>query len=161
MYLKHALALSAFIASGASIAQQCPAGAQTLTYPGSKKVDQTDDYHGVKVADPYRWLENANGDDTKAWVDAQNKLTQSYLETIPARTAIRERLTKLWNYERFSVPFKEGGRYFYSRNDGLQNQAVFIHRQTDQRRTAPAAGSEHAGSRWHGSPSRHCGQPEW
>ncbi|AIY40487.1 Prolyl endopeptidase [Collimonas arenae] len=124
MYLKHALALSAFLASGASIAQQCPASAQTLTYPTSKKIDQTDDYHGVKVADPYRWLENANGDDTKAWVDAQNKLTQSYLETIPARKAIRDRLTKLWNYERFSVPFKEGGRYFYSRNDGLQNQAV-------------------------------------
>ena len=93
-------------------------------YPASKMVDQQDDYHGVRVADPYRWLEDANSIDTGAWVAAQNSLTQSYLARTPGRDAIRARLTELWNYERFSVPFKQGGRYFYSRNDGLQNQAV-------------------------------------
>jgi len=124
MYLKHALALSAILTSGGSIAQQCHTNNQALIYPVSKKIDQVDDYHGVKVADPYRWLENGNSDDTKAWIAAQNKLTQGFLEKIPARETIRERLTKLWNFERYSVPFKEGGRYFYSRNDGLQNQAV-------------------------------------
>src|SRR5205085_8820410 len=72
----------------------------------------------------YRWLEDANGGDTHAWVEAENKVTQAYLATIPQRDAIRQRLTQLWNYERYSVPFREGGRYFYSRNDGLQNQSV-------------------------------------
>ena len=95
-----------------------------LSYPVAKKVDQTDDYHGTKVADPYRWLEDANSGDTKAWVDAENKVTQDWLAQIPQREAIRQRLTQLWNYERYSVPYKEGGRYFFSRNDGLQNQSV-------------------------------------
>jgi len=79
LHLKHALALSAILTSGASIAQQCHAGSQALTYPISKKIDQVDDYHGVKVTDPYRWLENGNSDDTKAWIEAQNKLTQGFL----------------------------------------------------------------------------------
>ncbi|OON64657.1 S9 family peptidase [Massilia sp. KIM] len=95
-----------------------------MTYPVSKKLDQLDDYHGTKVADPYRWLEDANSAETKSWVEAQNKVTQAYLAQIPQREAIRQRLTQLWNYERYSVPYKEGGRYFYTRNDGLQNQAV-------------------------------------
>jgi prolyl oligopeptidase len=103
---------------------QCASTISAMTYPVSKMVDQQDDYHGVQVADPYRWLEDANSADTGAWVAAQNSLTQSYLAQIPGRDAIRDRLTQLWNYERFSVPFKQGGRYFYSRNDGLQNQAV-------------------------------------
>jgi prolyl oligopeptidase len=113
---------AAFVSFGAS-AQTCAGGA-ALSYPVAKKVDQTDDYHGTKVADPYRWLEDANSEETKAWVEAENKVTQSYLAQIPQREAIRQRLTALWNYERYSVPFKEGGRYFFSRNDGLQNQAV-------------------------------------
>lgn len=95
-----------------------------LTYPESKRVDQVDDYHGTRVADPYRWLEDLDGADTKAWVEAQNQLTFHYLKQIPARDRIHARLTRLWNYERFGVPFREGGRYFYYRNDGLQNQAV-------------------------------------
>jgi prolyl oligopeptidase len=107
-----------------ALAQTCPAGASTLAYPPSKKVDHQDVYHGTSVADPYRWLEDANSGETKEWVDAQNKVTQDFLATAPRRAAIKERLTKLWNYERFSVPFKESGRYFYSRNDGLQNQSV-------------------------------------
>ncbi|HEX4945035.1 MAG TPA: S9 family peptidase, partial [Blastocatellia bacterium] len=98
--------------------------AQTFTYPNAKKVDQVDNYHGTKVADPYRWLENPDADDTRAWVEAQNQLTFGFLDQIPERTKIKERLTKLWNYEKYLPPFKEGGRYFYYKNDGLQNQNV-------------------------------------
>ena len=101
-----------------------PAAGKRLTYPETKKVEQFDDYHGTRVADPYRWLEDANAAETKAWVEEQNKLTFSYLGEIPSREPIRQRLTKLWNYERYGVPYKEGGRYFYSRNTGLQNQSV-------------------------------------
>jgi prolyl oligopeptidase len=97
-----------------------------LDYPKAKTVDQVDDYHGVKVADPYRWLEDADSDDTKAWVEAENKLTFSYLDQIPYRGAIRDRMTKLWNYERFAVPQQQGGRYFFEHNDGLQNQNVLL-----------------------------------
>src|SRR5262249_9957887 len=97
-----------------------------LVYPHAKTVDQVDDYHGVKVVDPYRWLEDTDSPDTHAWVEAENKVTFSYLEQIPYRQAIRERLTKLWNYERFRPPQKEGGRYFYEHNDGLQNQNVLF-----------------------------------
>jgi len=113
---------SAAAIAGTPAAQTC--SGTPLSYPVAKKVDQTDDYHGTKVADPYRWLEDANSLDTKAWVDAENKVTQDWLAQIPQREAIRQRLTQLWNYERYSVPYKEGGRYFFSRNDGLQNQSV-------------------------------------
>jgi prolyl oligopeptidase len=99
---------------------------QSLTYPPAKKSDQVDDYHGVKVADPYRWLEDTDSADTHAWVEAENKLTFSYLDQIPYRSAIRDRLTKLWNFERFTIPEFEGGRYFYRHNDGLQNQNVLL-----------------------------------
>jgi prolyl oligopeptidase len=95
-----------------------------LKYPVAQKSDQTDDYHGVKVADPYRWLEDLDSAETRAWVEAQNKLTFSILEGIPQRTAIKDRLMKLWNYEKYGIPNKEGNRYFYTRNSGLQNQAV-------------------------------------
>jgi prolyl oligopeptidase len=92
-------------------------------YPPAIKGDTVDDYHGTKVADPYRGLEEYT-DATNAWIEAQNKVTFAYLESIPERAAIKDRLTKLWNFERFTAPSKEGGRYFYSRNDGLQNQNV-------------------------------------
>ncbi|MBE0540852.1 MAG: S9 family peptidase [Verrucomicrobia bacterium] len=95
-----------------------------VSYPVTKQSPQVDDYHGVKVADPYRWLEDDNSAETKAWVEAQNKVTFGYLEKIPQRADIKERLTKLWNYERYGVPFKQGDRYFYAKNDGLQNQSV-------------------------------------
>jgi len=97
-----------------------------LVYPKAKTVDQIDDYHGVKVADPYRWLEDTDSPDTRAWVEAENKLTFGYLDKIPYRDAIRERLRKLWNYERFTAPEQEGGRYFYQHNNGLQNQNVLF-----------------------------------
>jgi prolyl oligopeptidase len=97
-----------------------------IQYPKPKKVDQIDDYHGTKVADPYRWLEDPDAADTRQWVQDENKITFSYLEKIPARQQIKDRMTKLMNYERYSVPFHEGGRYFYSKNDGLQNQNVWF-----------------------------------
>src|SRR5215210_1213291 len=103
-----------------------PVFAQTkLEYPKTKKVEQTDDYHGTKVSDPYRWLEDDNSAETKAWVEAQNKVTFDYLNQIPERAKIKARLTELWNYEKYSAPFKRGSKYFYSKNDGLQNQSVF------------------------------------
>jgi len=95
-----------------------------ITYPNAKVVDQVDDYHGTKVADPYRWLEDTDSADTRAWVEAENKVTFGYLEQIPYRKAIHDRLTKLWNFERYRVPQKQGGRYFYEHNNGLQNQNV-------------------------------------
>ena len=97
-----------------------------MVYPKPRRSDQVDDYHGAKVADPYRWLEDTDSAETKAWVEAENKLTFGYLDQIPYRQAIRDRLTKLWNYERFSVPHQEGGRYFFQHNMGLQNQSVLF-----------------------------------
>lgn len=97
---------------------------ESLVYPDSPKVEQVDDYHGTQVADPYRWLENPDSAETRKWIEAQNKLTFGYLAEIPQREQIKERLTKLWNYEKYSIPFKQGDRYFYFKNDGLQNQSV-------------------------------------
>src|SRR5260221_4538639 len=93
-----------------------------MTYPPARRSDQADSYHGVRIEDPYRWLEDADSAETKAWVDAENALTAKYLREIPVRERILRRLTHVWNFERFSNFFKAGGRYFYSRNDGLQNQ---------------------------------------
>ena len=95
-----------------------------LTYPKTHRSEHIDVYHDQQVADPYRWLEDPDSDDTKAWVTAQNKVTFGYLEQIPERKEIEQRLTELWNYERFGLPRKRGTRYFYTRNDGLQNQGV-------------------------------------
>ncbi len=95
-----------------------------LAYPQTKKVDVVDDYHGVQVADPYRWLEDDNAPEVKAWVGEQNRLTFSYLSAIPCRAGIAKRLEELFNYPRYSAPFRVGEYYFFSKNDGLQNQSV-------------------------------------
>ena len=95
-----------------------------LNYPESRRVDQVDDYHGHQVADPYRWLEDMDSDETRRWIAAQNEVTEQYLSRAPGRSEILQRVTDLWNFERFGVPFKEGGRYFYFRNSGLENQAI-------------------------------------
>ena len=95
-----------------------------LAYPKTRQMEHVDEYHGVQIADPYRWLEDDNSAETGAWVEAQNKVTFGFLETVPQRVAIKERLTKLWNYERFGLPMERGGRTFYTRNSGLQNQRV-------------------------------------
>ena len=97
---------------------------QKIEYPDTKRVDVTDDYHGTVVADPYRWLENDTSAETEAWVKAQNAVTFAYLEKIPFRNQIKERLEKMWNYPKYGVTFKKGDRYFYFKNDGLQNQSV-------------------------------------
>ncbi|MFN9991725.1 MAG: prolyl oligopeptidase family serine peptidase [Phycisphaerales bacterium] len=100
-------------------------GAQTQwTYPPAHTVDQVDVYHGVKVADPYRWLEDPDATDSQKWINAQVELTNSYIKAVPQRNDIEARITKLWNFEKFGTPFKEGGRYFWSYNSGLQNQSV-------------------------------------
>jgi prolyl oligopeptidase len=98
--------------------------ASPLSYPSTRKVDHVDTYHGEKIADPYRWLENDNSAETKAWVTAQNDVTRKYLEALPKLNAIKKRYTELYNFEKFGLPFKEGGRYFWDRNDGLQQQSV-------------------------------------
>jgi prolyl oligopeptidase len=95
-----------------------------LSYPVTRKGDVVDDYHGTKVADPYRWLEDDRSAETAAWVAAQNQVTQAYLAGIPERKAIEKRLTKLWDYEKFGAPSKRGKYYTYSHNTGLQNQGV-------------------------------------
>ncbi|MDQ3012587.1 MAG: S9 family peptidase, partial [Acidobacteriota bacterium] len=79
-----------------------------MNYPIAKKDDQVEDYHGTKVADPYRWLEDPDAPESRAWVEAENKVTFEYLNQIPERARIKERLTRLWNFERFDIPFKEG-----------------------------------------------------
>jgi prolyl oligopeptidase len=101
---------------------------QKLQYPNAKKVDQVDTYFGVKVADPYRWLEDENSPATREWVEAENKITFGYLEKIPFRQQVKEQLEKLFNYPKYSAPFKRGEYFFFSKNDGLQNQSV-LYRQ--------------------------------
>ncbi len=102
-----------------------PSGTTTkMVNPQTRLVEQFDDYHGERIADPYRWLEDPNSKETAAWVAAQNKITEGVLSKIPRRQEIRDRLTKLWNFERFGLPSRRGTRYFWSRNDGLQNQSV-------------------------------------
>jgi prolyl oligopeptidase len=107
----------------------CQKSAAKLNYPVTKKVDQVDDYFGTKVADPYRWLEDDNAEDVKAWVQAENAVTFGYLDTIPFRPKIKARLTEIFNYPRYSSPFRVGDRYFFTKNDGLQNQSVYYLQQ--------------------------------
>jgi prolyl oligopeptidase len=95
-----------------------------LNYPETRTVDQVDTYHGLAVPDPYRWLEDPHAPESQAWIEAQNQVTFGYLEQLPGRDQLQQRLTELWNYERYGIPFKRGDRYFFYKNDGLQNQSV-------------------------------------
>lgn len=95
-----------------------------LTYPDSKRNATVETLHGISVSDPYRWLEDLNSEETGKWIASQNEITDQFLSSIPGRDALQQHLTKLWNVERFGTPFREGGRYFFTRNDGLQNQSV-------------------------------------
>jgi prolyl oligopeptidase len=117
------LLLAALLAAGQAGAQAVVTS-KTLPYPKTRKVDTTTTYFGTKVPDPYRWLENDQATDTKAWVQEENKVTLDYLGKIPYRNAIRDRLTKLWNYEKYSAPTKEGNYTYFSKNTGLQSQYV-------------------------------------
>ena len=102
----------------------------SFTYPQARKSDQIDNYHGTEVADPYRWLEDPDSPESRTWIEAENALAFDFLEKIPSRKQIEERLTTLWNYERYGAPSLQGGRYFYGKNDGLQNQSVLYVAET-------------------------------
>ncbi|MCD4747673.1 MAG: prolyl oligopeptidase family serine peptidase [Bacteroidales bacterium] len=95
-----------------------------INYPVTNKVDHVDDYFGTKVADPYRWLEDDNSEETAEWVKAENAITDAYLAEIPFRENINKRLTEIWDYPKYGVPFKNGKHYFFFKNDGMQNQSV-------------------------------------
>jgi prolyl oligopeptidase len=103
-----------------------PLAQAPLTYPAAHTVDQVDDYFGTRVADPYRWMEDVDSPEVKSWVEAENALTHNYFSQVPEREAIRNRLMHLNSYERYSIPVKRGARYFYSHNEGLQNQNVMF-----------------------------------
>ncbi|MFM7736743.1 MAG: S9 family peptidase, partial [Alphaproteobacteria bacterium] len=94
------------------------------SYPTTRREAHVDTYHGETVADPYKWLEDPDSAESRAWIDAQNELVRAHLEPLPMRTRMQARLRELWNYERFVLPSERGGRWFMSRNDGLQNQSV-------------------------------------
>ena len=97
-----------------------------LAYPAARRGDQIDEYHGIQVADPYRWMEDIDSPETRIWVEAEAKLTAGYLAAIPGREQIAQRLKEIWNFERWSPPEKHGPRWLYSHNDGLQNQSVLF-----------------------------------
>ncbi|MFX1704398.1 prolyl oligopeptidase family serine peptidase [Chitinophaga sp. CC14] len=118
--------MSVSLIAGQAMAQQ----QQTITYPETKKVDTIDNYHGTQIADPYRWLEDDHSPATKAWVDAQNKVTENYLSNIPFRAEIRKRLEELWNYPKNGAPTKHGNYYYFFKNDGLQNQSILYRSAT-------------------------------
>lgn len=103
-----------------------------LNYPETKKVDTVTDYFGTEVKDPYRWLEDDRSEETENWVKRQNEVTFDYLENIPYRNKLKERLTKLWDYEKLSAPFTEGGKIYFFKNDGLQNQSVLYRRESEE-----------------------------
>jgi prolyl oligopeptidase len=125
--------IRAFLVSLAVVAAAWPAIADdAVTYPKTAKVEQVDDYFGTKVADPYRWLEDDNSAQTKAWVEAENKATFGYLDRIPFRAAVRERIRALANYPKYSAPFQKNGYVFFYKNDGLQNQsALYVQKGLD------------------------------
>ena len=122
--MKRVAAAAGLTAMGVFLMSSNVAGAQALNYPVARVSDHTDTYFGTKVADPYRWMEDVDSPEVKTWVDAENKVTQSFLADVPARDKIHARLMELVNFERFSAPEQENGRLFFTRNSGLQNQSV-------------------------------------
>ncbi|MFZ2491202.1 MAG: prolyl oligopeptidase family serine peptidase [Thermoanaerobaculia bacterium] len=130
-------ALAVALTIAAAAAPTASAQSASLKYPTTKKIEQVDTYAGnVQVSDPYRWLETdvRTSDEVRAWVDEQNKVTFGYLAALPQRGAIKQRLEKVWNYEKYTTPFKEGGRYYFRKNDGLQNQSVlYVQDSLDQK----------------------------
>ncbi len=124
--------MSRLICVFAMLAAASTAYAQPLEYPPAKRLDLVEDYHGTKVAAPYRWLEEDSSPETRAWVEAQNRLTFGYLEKLPQRAKLQKRLTEIWNAPRYSAPEKRGDRYFYTNNSGLQNQDVLYMQESLQ-----------------------------
>src|SRR5690554_4059682 len=118
-----------FLAScGSNVSENTSA----LTYPETKKVDTVTDYFGTQIKDPYRWLEDDRSQETEAWVKAQNEVTFGYLEEIPFREDLKNRLTELWNYEKIGSPWKEGDYIYFSKNDGLQDQYVVYRKESEE-----------------------------
>ena len=115
--------------SGMAIISAC-SSKTTLSYPEAIKDNTVDTYFGTEVADPYRWLENDTSQATSAWVKAENDITNAYLARIPFRNKLKERLTQLTNYEKIGTPFKKNGKYYFYKNDGLQNQNVLYVKET-------------------------------
>ena len=99
--------------------------AQKMEYPNTARGDHVDTYFGERVADPYRWLEDDNAPETTKWVEAENAVTSRYLNAIPFRAGVRRRVEQLFNYPRYGAPFRSGNHFFFSKNDGLQNQSVY------------------------------------
>lgn len=120
MTKKYIIIFMTFAASATTFAQH--------NYPVTKKIAHTDEYHGVKVEDPYRWLEDDNSTETKAWVEAQNKVTFDYLSKIPYRDQMKKRIEEVFNYPRYTAPNRKGEYFYFSKNDGLQNQSL-LYRQ--------------------------------
>jgi prolyl oligopeptidase len=127
--LSSALTVSLVLA-GAAARSQAPDAGSRISYPATRTVDVVDDYHGTKVADPYRWLEDLDSPEVAEWVKAENAVTTPYLAALPGRDALDARITALYNFPRTSAPFWEGGRWFYTRNTGLQKQDVWYSRAT-------------------------------
>ncbi|HEX8348587.1 MAG TPA: S9 family peptidase, partial [Hymenobacter sp.] len=125
---KRFIPLAVLLVSSQAYGQYSQTAIKTLPYPPTKKVDTTNTYFGTSVPDPYRWLENDQAPETKAWVQEQNKVTQNYLAQIPFRAAIHKRLETLWNYEKYGAPFKEGKYTYFTKNTGLQSQSA-LYRQ--------------------------------
>ena len=100
-----------------------------LKYPNTKKVDSVDTYFGIKIQDPFRWLEDDRSPETENWVKEQNKTTFNYLDKIPFRKELKKRLEQLWNFEKLGSPFMEGDYVYFFKNDGLQNQNVLYRKK--------------------------------
>src|ERR1700680_1119569 len=120
----------------AALAACRPPASPALSYPSTKKGDVVDDYSGTKVADPYRWMEDLDSKDVADWVAAENRVTFDYLGKLPMRQHFKQRITELWNYPKVSVPVREGGRYFFQKNSGLERQSPLYVRSS---LTAPPA----------------------
>lgn len=105
---------------------------QKYVYPAAKRTDHVDTYHGKKIEDPYRWLENPHSEESRQWINEENKLTRSFVDSVKLRPRINQRLKDLWNYEKYSTPFLEGGKFFYFKNSGLQNQDVIYVKDNDK-----------------------------
>ena len=132
---QHLLRLAVASVSLAGLAAAQPAATPRIVYPVAARSSQVDDYHGTSIADPYRWLENTDSPETKAWVAAENAVTFAYLGAIAERPRIRARLTEVWDYAKYSPPFKDGGRLFWFENSGLQSQSVLY--VQDSKRAKP------------------------
>src|SRR5436190_1891748 len=114
------------VACGSSLMAQ----SSSVSYPPARRGDVADDYFGTKVADPYRWMEDLNSPEVKQWIDAENAVTFKYLDALPVRDRLKQRITEVYNYPRVSTPYFQGRHWFYSRNTGLQRQSVIFTRET-------------------------------